>query len=106
MEPWLPSSAIRIEREGGLGRRLLRRLASVYPCVVISGRSRADLRNKLAGTGIRRTIGNHGAEPWKGEPGVRWQTAQWYSVLAKELFPLGGVRVENNGLSVTVHYRR
>jgi trehalose-phosphatase len=27
-------------------------------------------------------------------------------VLAKELFPLGGVRVENNGLSVTVHYRR
>lgn len=87
-------------------RRLLRRLASDYPCVVISGRSRADLRNKLAGTGIRRMIGNHGAEPWKGEPGVRRQTAQWYSVLAKELLPLDGVRVENNGLSVTVHYRR
>ncbi len=49
-------------------RRLLRRLASAYPCAVISGRSRADLRERLAGTGIRRTIGNHGAEPWEVRP--------------------------------------
>jgi trehalose 6-phosphate phosphatase len=86
-------------------RQLLRRLASIYPCVVISGRSRADLREKLAGAGIRHSIGNHGAEPWTGTPSVREQIGRWDAVLAKELLPLRGVRIENKEFSVTVHYR-
>jgi len=87
-------------------RRLLGRLASTYPCVVISGRSRADLRDRLTGTGIRRTIGNHGAEPWEGAAALRDLIAQWNAVLAKELLPLRGVRIENKQFSVTVHYRQ
>ena len=57
-------------------RRLLRRVAEAWPCVVISGRSRADVRNKLFGTGIRRTFGNHGAEPWADAREARKQGLQ------------------------------
>jgi trehalose 6-phosphate phosphatase len=86
-------------------RRLLRRVAEAWPCVVISGRSRADVRNKLFGTGIRRTFGNHGAEPWADARRARKQVARWGASLAKDLANLSGIRIDNHRLSVTVHYR-
>jgi trehalose 6-phosphate phosphatase len=87
-------------------RRLLRRLASFYPCVVLSGRSRADLRGKLAGSGIVHTIGNHGAEPGPSAQTTRRLIARWRAVLEGKLAPLQGVRIEDKGLSLTVHYRQ
>jgi trehalose 6-phosphate phosphatase len=86
--------------------QLLRRVANVYPCVVISGRSRTDLRSKLAGTGILHTIGNHGAEPWEGGAAIRRQVEQWSRLLARELLPRPGLLIENKHLSITVHYRQ
>ncbi|MBZ5577074.1 MAG: trehalose-phosphatase [Acidobacteriia bacterium] len=87
-------------------RRLLGQLAAAHPCIVVSGRSREDLRGKLVGTGIRRIIGNHGAEPWDGADSVRRQVAIWRESLAHDLSALPGVRIENKIVSVTVHYRQ
>jgi trehalose 6-phosphate phosphatase len=85
---------------------LLRKLAGIRTCLVISGRSRADLRNKLAGTGIHHLIGNHGAEPWEGAEQVRGEVRQWERVLEKELPDLPGLWIENKRLSLTIHYRQ
>ena len=84
---------------------LLRQLASLHPCIVISGRSRSDLSKRLAGTGILRLIGNHGAEQGEVEPETCRQIELWRDALVQKLFPLAGLRVENSGLSLTVHYR-
>ena len=43
-------------------RKLLGRLAALYPCVIVSGRARADVLGKLRGVNVARVIGNHGAE--------------------------------------------
>jgi trehalose 6-phosphate phosphatase len=87
-------------------KRLLRRLACRYACIVVSGRSRTDLRRKLAGTGIHRMIGNHGAEPWEGAAAIKKCVRQWQAALARELAPLRGVRIEDKEFSLTVHYRQ
>ena len=87
-------------------RQLLRRIARLRPCVVLSGRSRAELRDRLAGTGLARLIGNHGAEPWaKGVPDPRRRVARWKAVLAERLASLPGVGIEDKKFSLTVHYR-
>jgi len=86
-------------------RGLLRRVAALYPCVVISGRSLRDLRPRLRGTGVRRAIGNHGGEP---SPRVRQHRARvrrWAADLARRLRGLEGVRIEDKVLSLAVHYR-
>ena len=87
-------------------RLLLRKLAGAHTCVALSGRSRADLKNKLAGTGIHRLIGNHGAEPWEGTPQLRREVRQWERALARDLPELPGLWIENKSLSLTVHYRQ
>jgi trehalose 6-phosphate phosphatase len=87
-------------------RLLLQKLASVRTCMALSGRARADLKNKLAGTGIRRLIGNHGAAPWEGERRTRKTVALWARALAKDLPDLPGLWIENVRLSLTVHYRQ
>lgn len=87
-------------------RRLLLRLASRYPCIVLSGRSLEDLRGKLAGTGIVHAVGNHGAEPWGGARKARRQVARWKAALSRGLASIPGVRIEDKKLSLTVHYRQ
>lgn len=85
-------------------RRLLRSLATLYPCIVVSGRARADVIEKLSGANVVRVIGNHGAET-ETTRNPR-QVQQWKAVLAAELGPLPGVWVEDKGLSLAVHYRQ
>ena len=87
-------------------RRLLWQVSRRYPCVVLSGRSRADLADKLVGTGISHTIGNHGAEPWKGARKARREVAGWKTALSRELASVPGVNIEDKKLSLTVHYRQ
>jgi len=89
-----------------LTRRLLRRLAEDHPCVVISGRARADLERRLEGIGVKRIVGNHGAEPWDGEARARQSVEAWSAALAPAVAPFRGVHIENKGASLTVHYRR
>lgn len=87
-------------------RLLLRKLADARTCVAVSGRSRGDLKNKLAGTGIRQLIGNHGAEPWEGARRLRREVRQWERALASNLPELPGLWIENKSLSLTIHYRQ
>ena len=86
-------------------RNLLRRLASLYPCIVVSGRARADVLDKLSGVNVSQVIGNHGAETGTTiEP--RQQIDQWLAALELELGAVVGVWVEDKGISLAIHYRQ
>jgi trehalose 6-phosphate phosphatase len=86
-------------------RVLLEAVAARYPCVVISGRTRGDVVRRVACIGALDVIGNHGIEFWRSSPrrprAMRW----WRRLLAAELASLRGVRIEDKGYSVAVHYR-
>ncbi len=86
-------------------RRLLRRAAERHPCVVISGRARADVLPRLRGTGVAAVIGNHGSEPGRADARRLRTVRLWKAHLERRLGGLQGVRVEDKGLSLAVHYR-
>ncbi len=88
---------------GARTRDLLARLAAERPCVVVSGRARADLLGRLDGVNVR-AIGNHGAET-EDSSGAPYQVAQWKAALELAVGPLDCVLVEDKGLSLAVHYR-
>jgi trehalose 6-phosphate phosphatase len=87
-------------------RRLLGRLARAYPCVVISGRSRREAMRMLDGVGVAQVVGNHGIEPHRPSREFRALVRRWRTLLNSRLEGLGGVTVEDKGLSLTVHFRR
>lgn len=87
-------------------RTLLARLAAQHPCVIVSGRSRADLLGKLGSVKVTRVIGNHGAETEATGRTPRRRAPQWKRSLALELAALPGVWMEDKGLSLTLHYRQ
>ena len=80
-------------------------LAKLYPCVVISGRSRKDVRRRLREIGIRGIVGNHGIEPWKASPGMERSVRRWLPLLKDKLRQFHGVAIENKRFSVAIHYR-
>jgi trehalose 6-phosphate phosphatase len=90
-------------------RRRLAQVAALYPCAVISGRSRADLAGRLQGVDLREVVGNHGLEPGAGvrhdETAFAAQVARWVPRLERALRTLPGVVVEDKRLSVAIHYR-
>jgi trehalose 6-phosphate phosphatase len=84
---------------------LLRRLASLYPCIVLSGRARADLLDKLKGVVTARVIGSHGADtghPHSSRPLVE----QWRAELETALGSILGLWIEDKGFCLAVHYRQ
>jgi trehalose 6-phosphate phosphatase len=85
--------------------RLLRRLAKVYPCVVISGRTLADTWDRLDGAAVFEAIGNHGIEPWHPPERFARQVLSWAPELHERLAVVDGVVIENKVLSIAVHYR-
>jgi trehalose 6-phosphate phosphatase len=87
-------------------RLLLERLATLYPCVILSGRSRADVLNKLGGLAVERVIGNHGAEVDGTAFRVRQYIETWKVALIKKIQSLPGLWVEDKGFSLAVHYRQ
>lgn len=87
-------------------RSLLSRLAAVYPCVILSGRARADVLGKLGGVSVERVIGNHGAEGEANTGRMRRQVRRWKAAIEVELGPVPGLWVEDKGLSLAVHYRQ
>jgi trehalose 6-phosphate phosphatase len=90
----------------GQTRILLGRLAALYPCVVVSGRSRADVLGRLGGVKVARVIGNHGAETETTAQKPHRRVQQWKSSLELHLGTLPGLWVEDKGLSLAVHYRQ
>jgi trehalose 6-phosphate phosphatase len=86
--------------------RLLRQVARAYPCVVISGRSRADVRRRLRGVTLAGVVGNHGLEPGLASTTARPLVRACIPVLGQYLDGLPGVVIEDKGLSLAVHYRQ
>ena len=86
-------------------RVMLRQVAALYPCVVVSGRARADLLGRLAGINVERAIGNHGAET-EATPPKSMMVAEWRASINRELGAVPGLWVEDKGLSLAVHYRQ
>jgi trehalose 6-phosphate phosphatase len=87
-------------------RELLGRVAGLYPSVIVSGRSRADLLTKLGGIKVASVIGNHGAETGAATIGSRALVEGWIAALESRLGPSPGLWLEDKGLSVAVHYRQ
>ena len=87
-------------------RRLLAEVARSYPCVVISGRARADALGRLRGVGTVEVIGNHGIEPWQVSRRALRAVRRWMPVLSRRLAPLQGVTIEDKAYSLAIHYRR
>ena len=87
-------------------RALLEALARRYPCVVISGRARADAIRRLRGVEAVEVIGNHGIEPWQTSRRSLRVVRRWRALLERRLVPLSGLTVEDKLYSLAVHYRR
>jgi len=87
-------------------RRLLGELTSIYPVVVISGRSLGDVRRRLDGLDLAGVIGNHGLEPGHATRSLERTVEHWRAVLATELADVQGVVIEDKHYSIAIHYRR
>lgn len=87
-------------------RNLLSRLAALYPCVIVSGRARADVLSRLGPVNVARVIGNHGAETDAATRTSRQRTERWKAALESQLGSLPGVWMEDKGISLAVHYRQ
>lgn len=87
-------------------RQLLGRLAALYPCVILSGRARADLLGRLSGMPLERVFGSHGAEGEGAKPKRQPRVQRWKAAIELELGPVPGLWVEDKGLSLAVHYRQ
>jgi trehalose 6-phosphate phosphatase len=91
-----------------VGQRL-RALAARLPVAIITGRSVADVRERL-GFETPYVIGNHGAEDSGDTAGTAQRTAALAglrAVLQRKAGDLAaaGVTVEDKGLSIALHYR-
>jgi trehalose 6-phosphate phosphatase len=86
-------------------RELLTRLASIHPCIVVSGRELADLAPRLEGVPLRMVFGNFGHEPPLEGVEPPAAVAGWVAVLRQRLADEHGVVVEDKHFSVAVHYR-
>ena len=86
-------------------RALLRNLAALYPCIVVSGRARKDALKKLIGVPVLRVIGNHGADTGDTST-ARTSVEHWKTALEASLGSVPGLWIENKGLSLAVHYRQ
>jgi trehalose 6-phosphate phosphatase len=91
-------------------RGKLMRLCRLANVAILTGRARNDARVHL-GFDPRFIVGNHGAEGLPGweerEEGFVRLCRQWEKQLC-ELLPQasqGGIRIENKGRSLTLHYR-
>jgi trehalose 6-phosphate phosphatase len=89
-------------------RALLRLVAVLQPCCVISGRARADLAPRLDGIPLVAVVGNHGAEAGHGpvDQSARDSVKAWAGAARAWLRGLRGVEVEDKGLSLAIHWRR
>ncbi len=83
--------------------RLLGEVALLYPTIVISGRALADIEQRLAGISVWLIYGNHGLEPQHQTPAAAGELDGWRPLL--EPLAAEGVRIEDKGYSLTLHYR-
>ena len=85
-------------------RALLRSLARRYPCAIISSRGLRDLLERAQGTGIRRVVGDHGADAGRAAPRLAAEVRRWRGRLHEGIARIPGVVGEDKRFSVSVHY--
>jgi trehalose 6-phosphate phosphatase len=85
---------------------LLARTCALYPCAVISGRSKADVASRLGGAAVKYVMGNHGLEPGTGLSYFARETAHATPILRRALASHSGVDVEDKRYSLAIHYRK
>jgi trehalose 6-phosphate phosphatase len=89
-------------------RTLLAAVAVRWPCAVISGRRLSDLQPRFEGIPVRWLVGNHGAEggaPVPRAARLRREVSEWRERLRAGMDGRPGIRVEDKGMSVAVHFR-
>lgn len=88
-------------------KRLTARVATLYPSVVISGRWRSQLVDRLPDVPFARLIGNFGYQPkdHSGHPEVKALVRGWAAVVAAACAGDHGVVIEDKLFSLAVHYR-
>lgn len=86
-------------------RLLLSSVARMYPTVVISGRALADVTAMLSSVPLWHVYGNHGLESAGAPSDSAPATAAWVTSLTAALPAELGVRIEDKGYTVTLHYR-
>ncbi len=88
-------------------RRLMKKIVRLYPSIVITGRTRRDLRQFLTGIRPIAVVGNHGLEA-VGRTPRRFveRVKHWRYQLAGRLDPIPGMVIEDKRHSLSVHYRQ
>ncbi len=87
-------------------RRLLTRLASRWPCAVVSGRAFAHTVRLTRGA-VPLVVGNHGYELGHARPvpgPVLERVRGWRRALERELAGTGGIFIEDKRSTLSVHY--
>ena len=83
---------------------LLRALAHATPVAVITGRSVADVTQRLEGIPMQAIVGNHGAEPSRFAARASREVRAWLPALHALVATLPGTVIEDKGQSISVHY--
>jgi trehalose 6-phosphate phosphatase len=86
--------------------QLFRRVCELYPCAVISGRSRADVGPRLGEAAVKYLVGNHGLEPGRDLAEFAGEIAAVRPALERALTGVRGVELEDKAYSLAVHYRK
>lgn len=86
-------------------RDLLKKAATLYPCVVISGRALSDLGKRLSGLGLRGVVGNHGVEPFRATRNIHARILEWRPLFEEALRDETGVAIEDKTYSLAIHFR-
>jgi trehalose 6-phosphate phosphatase len=86
-------------------RALFRTAALLYPCAVVSGRTRKDVAARVRDIPLVAVVGNHGAEPGFGpvDLAIAARVSRWRPVLGDLV--ARGVDVEDKRFSLALHYR-
>lgn len=87
-------------------KRLFAEVCRLYPCAVISGRSKADVGERLGAAGVKYVIGNHGLEPGRDLSEFATEIAQVRPRLEQALERCQGVELEDKTYSLAIHYRK
>lgn len=92
-------------RMRALTSQLFAKVCRLYPCAVISGRSRRDVMSRLGDARWRYVVGNHGLEPGGNLPELEREVRRAGLILERAFSVLPGIELEDKRYSLALHYR-